>query len=137
MKRIALFSVMILMTLIVSGQALQKGNLVGTHILTVTLQPGVTMEKYIEFVKSKVIPEWEKNMPNVKVYLVKGIRGENSNSFGEIIVFKTAQDRDRYYNADGSQNELGNSINTKLKPVLDELAKLGSYTTKYTDWIVQ
>ena len=137
MKRIALFSVMILMTLIVSGQALQKGNLVGTHILTVTLQPGVTMEKYIEFVKSKVIPEWEKNMPNVKVYLVKGIRGENSNSFGEIIVFKTAQDRDKYYNADGSQNELGNSINTKLKPVLDELAKLGSYTTKYTDWIVQ
>jgi hypothetical protein len=137
MKKLFLFVAMILMTGIVFGQTLQKGNLVGTHILTVTLQPGVTIEKYMEFIKSKVLPEYEKNMPNMKVYLVKGIRGENINSFGEIIVFKTEKDRDNYFNPDGSQNELGKSIIAKFKPVLDELGKLGTSTTKYTDWIVQ
>jgi hypothetical protein len=27
------------------GQSIQKGNLIGTHVVTVTLNPGVTMEK--------------------------------------------------------------------------------------------
>lgn len=95
------------------------------------------MEKYTDFFKTKVIPEMEKNMPNWKVYLVKGLRGENINSFGFIIVVKSVQDRDKYYNADGSDSELGKSTNVKLKPVTDELEKLGTYTSKYTDWIVQ
>lgn len=137
MKKLFLFAALILLTGITFGQTLQKGNLVGTHVLTVTLQPGITMEKYLEFVKSKVIPEYEKNFPNMKVYLVKGIRGENDNSYGEIIVFKSSQDRDKYYNSDGSDNELMKSVNAKLKPVSDELEKLGTYTSKYTDWIVQ
>ena len=33
--------------------------------------------------------------------------------------------------------ELGKSVNEKLKPVMDELGKLGTITTKYNDWIVQ
>lgn len=137
MKKLFLIVAVILIAGITYGQNLQKGNLVGTHTLTVSLNAGVTMEKYMEFYKTKVIPEMEKNMPNCKVYLVKGIRGENINNFGAIFVIKSAQDRDKYYNADGSDTELGKSLNMKLKPVLDELAKLGTYTSKYTDWIVQ
>jgi len=137
MKKLILFAALILMTGIAFGQTLQTGNLVGTHVLTVTLQPGVTIEKYMDLYKAKLIPVWEKNDPNLKVYVIKGIRGENKDSFGVIVIFKSSKDRDKYYNADGSDSELGKSLSAKLKPVLEELAKLGTDTTKYTDWIVQ
>jgi hypothetical protein len=137
MKKLILIAAVILMAGITYGQGLQKGNLVGTHVVTVSLKPGVTMEKYIDFYKTRVFPEMEKNMPNWKFYLVKGIRGENINSFGFIIIIKSVQDRDKYYNADESDSELGKSVNVKLKPVMDELEKLGTNTSKYSDWIVQ
>jgi hypothetical protein len=137
MKKLILIAAVILMAGITYGQSLQKGTLIGTHVMTVTLMPGVSMEKYMEVFKIKLIPEMEKNMPTWKVYLLKGIRGENNNSFGLLYVIKSAQDRDKYYNVDGSDSELGKSLNVKLKPVLDELGKFGTLTTKYTDWLVQ
>jgi hypothetical protein len=137
MKKLILIAVVILMVGITYGQSVQKGTLIGTHVITVALMPGVTMEKYIEAFKTKLIPEMEKNLPTWKVYLLKGIRGESNNSFGLLYVIKSAQDRDKYYNADGSDSELGKSLNLKLKPVMDELGKLGTLTTKYTDWLVQ
>jgi len=137
MKKLAFITVIMLLSGFAFGQNIQKGNLIGTHVMTVTLQPGVTMEKLMDFYKTNVIPEMEKNYSNMKAYQVKGVRGEKMNSFGMILVFKSAQDRDKYYNADGSYSELGESANAKLKPVSDELQKLGSVTSEYTDWIVQ
>jgi hypothetical protein len=136
MKKLVLIAAVILMAGITYGQSLQKGNLVGTHVITVSLKPGVTMEKFIEFFSAKLIPEVEKNYPGWKAYIVKGIRGENNNSFGLIYVIKSEKDRDKYYNADGSASELGKSVTEKLQPVLDEAAKLGTFTTKYTDWVI-
>lgn len=136
MKKLVLIGALILMAGIAYGQTLQKGNLVGTHVITVTLQPGVTMEKFIEFYKSKVMPEYEKNFPGMKPYMIKSLRGENKDSFGGFMVFKTEADRDKYFKADGSNTDLGTAANQKLKPVLDELAKLGTMTTKYNDWLV-
>jgi hypothetical protein len=137
MKKLVFITVLILLSGFTFGQSLQKGTLIGTHVISITLQPGVTMEKYMDFYKTKVIPEMEKNMPNWKFYFVKGIRGENINSFGFIIIIKSVQDRDKYYNADESDSELGKSVNVKLKPVMDELEKLGTNTSKYSDWSVQ
>ena len=73
-------------------QSIQKGTLIGTHVVTVTLNPGVTMEKYMEVLKTKLIPELEKNYVNCKDYLLKGIRSESNNNFGFLYVFKSAQD---------------------------------------------
>jgi hypothetical protein len=137
MKKLILIAAVILMAGITYGQSIQKGSLIGTHVITVALMPGVTLEKYIEVFKTKLIPEMEKNLPNWKVYLLKGIRGENNSSFGLLYVIKSSQERDKYYNADGSDSELGKSLNLKLKPIMDELGKLGTFTTKYTDWLVQ
>ena len=69
--------------------------------------------------------------------MVKGIRGENANSFGLIYVIESEEDRNKYYNEDGSQNELGNSIVEKVQPIMTELNQLGTWTTEYTDWLVQ
>jgi len=136
MKKLIMMAVLILMTGLMYGQSLQKGNLIGTHIFSVTLAPGVTMDKYIEFMTNKAIPEMEKVYTNWKYYLVKGIRGENPDSYGMIIVIKTQKDRDKYYNPDGTDSELGKQANEKLKPVMDEFTKMGTYTSKYTDWVV-
>jgi hypothetical protein len=136
MKKLILFTAVILLSGITFGQSLQKGNVIGTHVMTVTLQPGVTMDKFIEFFHTRMAPEIEKNYTGWKVYLVKGIRGENPDSFGMIYVIKSEKDRDNFYNPDGSASELQQAINEKMQPVMDEMAKFGSITTKYTDWLV-
>jgi hypothetical protein len=136
MKKSVLLAVLILISGMMYGQNLQKGNLIGTHVMTVTLNPGITMEKYLDFCNTKLIPEMEKAMPGWKCYLVKGLRGENPDSYGMIYVIKSQADRDKYYNADGTDSELGKKANEKLKPLTDELTKMGTFTTKYTDWVV-
>jgi hypothetical protein len=136
MKKLVLFMAVILFSGITFGQTLKKGNLIGTHVISVDLQPGVTMDKFIEFVNTKLAPEVEKYYIGWKVYLVKGIRGENPDSYGLIYVINSEEDRDKLYNPDGSLNEMGTAVNAKIQPVLDEMAKLGTFTTKYTDWIV-
>ena len=137
MKKLIVVTALILFTGITFGQTLQKGNLVGMHILTINLDPDVTMNQFLDFFSSKVIPEIEESFPGWKAYLVKGIRGENANSFGLIYVIESEEDRNKYYNEDGSQNELGNSIVEKVQPIMTELNQLGTYTTEYTDWLVQ
>ena len=137
MKKLIVVTALILFTGITFGQTLQKGNLVGMHILTINLDPDVTMNQFLDFFSSKVIPEIEESFPGWKAYLVKGIRGENANSFGLIYVIESEEDRNKYYNEDGSQNELGNSIVEKVQPIMTELNQLGTWTTEYTDWLVQ
>ncbi|MCK4345229.1 MAG: hypothetical protein KAX05_08065 [Bacteroidales bacterium] len=136
MKKLILTAALILVVGTTFGQTLQKGNLIGTHVTTVDLKPDVTMEQFQEFVISKVIPEMEKHYPGWKAYSVKGIRGENENSIGMIYVIKSEEHRDKYYNEDGSLNELGKATQEKLNPVLEELEKLGTYTTTFTDWLI-
>lgn len=136
MKKLVLLTALILIVGMTYGQSLQKGNLIGTHLVTVTLNSGATMEKYIEFLNTKIIPEIQKAYPGWKAYIVKGVGGENPNSYGIIYVIKSQQDRDKYYNADGSDSELGKQASERMKPLTDELSKLGSFTTKYTDWVV-
>jgi len=33
--------------------------------------------------------------------------------------------------------ELGEAVNEKMTPVNEELNKLGTWTTTYTDWVIQ
>ena len=109
------------------GQVLPKGTLIGTHALTVTLQPGITREQYLQFFSNKYIPEVNKVDPDWQVYLVKSIRGNiNKNSFGMVHIIKSENVRSKYMNADGSSTELCNSVNEKFKPIMDEMNKLGT-----------
>lgn len=70
--------------------------------------------------------------------MVKGVRSNLFvNSFGLIHINKSEQARAKYINIDGSYTTLGNSWVEKLKPVREELDKLGTNVTVWTDWIVQ
>lgn len=138
MKKLFFISALVLLTAMTFGQVLPKGTFIGTHQMTITLKPGVTMEQYIQFFSSKYLPECNKLDPDWQIYLIKGIRGNIfANSFGLIHVLKSEQTRAKYYNADGSINELMKSANERIKPIQDELRKLGTYVYTWTDWVVQ
>ncbi len=138
MKKLIFISALILLTGITSGQILPKGTLIGTHQMTITLKPGVTMEQYIKFFSGKYLPELNKMDPDWQAYLVKGIRGNIfADNYGLIHVMKSEQVRAKYYNPDGTQTDLAKSNMEKLKPVLSGLNKLGTYVYTWTDWVVQ
>jgi len=136
MKKYFLLITVILFSGITFGQPIKKGTVVGTHVMTVTLQPDVTIDQLIEFFHNRLAPEIEKNYEGWKVYLVKSLRGENPDSFGLIYVIESEKDRDKFYNPDGTASELGQAVTEKMQPVMDEFAKIATISTKYDDWLV-
>ncbi|MEX1238117.1 MAG: hypothetical protein WEB30_00310 [Cyclobacteriaceae bacterium] len=136
MKNVMLTSALVLVAALAFGQSLKKGNLVGLHVATINLSPDVTMNQYKDFFVNSAIPEYKKHY-GAEIYLAKGIRGENINSFAFIFVFESEKMRDKYFNADGSANDVGKAVSEKMQPTMDKLNKLGASTSKYTDWVVQ
>ena len=103
---------------------------------SVNLDPDVTMNQFLEVWKNKVLPAYEKNF-QAKCYVVKGIRGECENCFGGMIIWESEAVRDKYWKEDNTFTEMGQAAMDKCQPALDELAKLGEFTSKYTDWVIQ
>jgi len=136
MKKLIAVAALILFTGITFGQTLQKGNLIGMHVLTIHPDPDVTVNQFLDFYTTILLPKMEKNAPGWKAYLVKGIRGGNENSYGLIYVIESDDVRNKYYNEDESLTEVGLSMQEKIQPTLDEFNKLGTLTSKYTDWLV-
>lgn len=137
MKKLIMVAALTLAAACSFGQTLKNGNLLGLHIMTVQPKPGTTMDQFKTFFITSVIPAYEKEFKGVKGYLVKGVRGENINSFATIWLFESEQARNKYFGADEKPNELGKAAIDKLSAVSKELETLGTYTTKYTDWLVQ
>jgi hypothetical protein len=136
MKKLLLIAAVIIIAVNSSCQTITKGNFIGFHVYTVNLDPNVTWNQFYDFWMKKVTPEYEKNF-ECKAYALKGIRGECANCIAGMIVWKTEADRDKFFNKDGELNDVGKAAMAKMQPVLDQLAKLGTTTSKYTDWIIQ
>lgn len=137
MKKLLVISAILLFSGIVFGQTLHKGSLLGMHHATITLNEGFTMKDYLDFNLNKLIPAVEKSFKGVKLFLVKGERGEKANEIGFIWYFDSLKDRDVYFTPDGKLTEKGLAAQEKLQPLMEEGAKLGSYTTTHTDWLIQ
>jgi hypothetical protein len=137
MRKVIVAAGLLLLAGVAHAQELKKGNLVGTHKISVKLEPGVTMDQFVDYYNKKVIPAFEKSRPGWRAYPVKRIRGEKADGMGLIIVITSERERDKYYNGDGSDSELGRAAAAKLQPVSDEMTKLGTITADlYTDWVV-
>jgi hypothetical protein len=136
MRKLLIITALLLFAGIAFGQTLKKGNLIGVHVMSVELKPGATMEQYVDFYNKKVIPAWEKSQEGLKIFILKGIRGEQKNEFGMIVQFTDEAARDKSYNADGSVTEFGGKVQEKMAPIIGEAEKIGTSTSKYTDWLV-
>lgn len=120
------------------GQQLRKGHLLGLHtITTVKLNAAATMDDFKHYFINNFIPAYEKAFKGARGYFLTGIRGENNSHFGVIWLFENEQARDRYFHADGTLNETGKTAMQLLAGVEKGLEQLGTYESKYTDWIVQ
>ena len=82
-----------------------------------------------------------KKIGRAEGYLLKSFFGDSKNKFAIVWLFRTVEDRNRNFNADGSANELEKAALEKVKPVEDKLkAMYGDYSVQYTredDWVVQ
>jgi len=136
MNKLLLTLALVLFVVALYGQTLQKGNLIGTHVLKLEMKPGVTIKQFQEFYINKLIPAIEKARSGWKVYLVKGVRGENKDSYGLIVVIESVEAHDKHYNADDSLSEFGKEALRDYNPVKNELDKLVTISSKFTDWLV-
>ena len=106
MRKLLFITALILFASITFSQPLQKGNLIGVHVITVTLEPDVTMDQFLKFFSEKYIPEFEKTFKDWKLFAMKGIRGEHKNSIGLLFQIKDEATRNLYNNDDGTSTEL-------------------------------
>jgi len=120
-----------------SAQTLQKGAVLGFHYGVFTPNPDVTMNQCMTFLKDKYGPEWEKNFPGIKTFLLKGIRGECVDCISFLMFFPSDDVRNKYWKEEGVYTESGNAALEKMRPVIEEMAKFGKIDTKYTDWVIQ
>jgi hypothetical protein len=124
-----------------SAQTLKKGAVVAVSTYEMTLNPDVSMNQFLNFYINKYIPEFEKNFPGVKEYLMWGDRGEKKNMMGSILVFESVAARDKYYpTEDGTTtSDAVKAANEKMKAMDVELSKfvVSGKRTTYTDWVIK
>jgi hypothetical protein len=123
------------------SQTLKKGAVIAVNTYTFTLKPDVKMDQFIDFYVNKYIPEFEKNYPGVKEFLLTGNRGEKKNQIGVIDYFESVAIRDKYYpiENDTTMNAVVKAAEEKMKSVNEEVGKFfvpGS-TRVYTDWLIK
>ena len=136
MKKLLIITAFSFLAFLSFGQGLEKGNLVGLHMLTIKLKPGVTIDQFKDFYITKVIPEFEKHFAGSKGYMVKSIRGELNNTLGIIWLFPSEAARDKFFDKE-EMSDAGKAASANTEPILKELEKLGTSTSKFVDWVVQ
>jgi len=138
MKKLLFVAAMVLFAGTAFGQNLQKGSLLGFHTGDIVLNPDVTMNQYLSFVKDKMIPGYEKNFPGVRVYVLKGLRGESPDAISMLMIFPSEAARDKYFKPDGGANEAGEAAFKSMNPLFEESNKYVKRmdSDKYTDWLV-
>lgn len=137
MKKMILFTSLILLSGLTFAQNLQKGNVLGFHNSTFIPNQDVSLNQCISFMKDKYLPAVEKNLPGVKCYVLKGIRGERVDSISIVYVFQSDEIRNKYWKGKDDYTELGNAAVENMKPLRDEMGKYGKMIDKYTDWVIQ
>ena len=137
MKKLIIAAALILLVGTTIGQTLQKGSIIGVHHMTISLNPDVTMNQFLDVFKNEWIPEAEKQLDGWKAFIVKGNKGEHKNEYGLVWYIESVEDRDKYYDDEGNLNEAGKVGIEKMREVDEKLEKLGTWSSKYTDWVIQ
>ena len=137
MKKFLVVTILFLFAGTVFGQTFDKDALICIHTLSITLEEDVTMDQYLEFIADKFFPEYEKTF-SCDARLVKGLNRDIEGKIGVLINFKSKQEWSKYWNDDGSFTDTGQAEYEKLRPILDEMKKLGTWSSEnVVDWVIQ
>lgn len=119
--------------------AQQAGNLLTLHVMKVHLKPGVRMEQFQDFFIHRVLPEYERQWPEIRAYMLRG--RVHPGNLAVVWQFRSLAARDKYFTPGGKANALELRAREGVKPIEAELAaKYGTFEVIYTDdddWIVQ
>ena len=138
MKKLIIAAAFILFAGVAFGQTLKKGSVIAVRVQTVTLQPDVTMNQYVDFLTNKYYPEMEKNFPGLKRFCMIGDRGEYVNRIASIYYFESAEVRAKYWPNPDDSTPAAEAALAKMEELDKEYDKLViSITSEYTDWIIQ
>jgi ketosteroid isomerase-like protein len=118
------------------GPNLQSGNMFGLHALNIKLKENVTSTEFEKFYLEEYVPTLEEHFPGIKLYLLKGERGENEGRYGEFIYFQSLDERNSWIPEPGNMSEKGEEAWSKFQPIQDKLNELIEWKTVYTDWLV-
>ncbi len=136
MRKLVIAAAFILLAGVAFGQTLAKGGSFGLHVLTVNLDPDVTMNQYLDFLINKYIPEAEKYFEGLKMSVMKGDRGEHENKIALVLYFESEAARDKYWPEEGKGSDETKAAMKEVKPLIDELLKLGTWSDEYSGWVI-
>lgn len=136
MKNILILCAFVLISVTIFGQSLPKGSLIGVHNVSMKYVGATTEAQFFSVFESKWIPAASKAF-GCEIHVLSHVRGNSENKIGLLFIYKNAAARDKFYNTDGSLNDAGKAANAKLKPIDDELNKLGTSSGSYIDWLVK
>ena len=138
MKKLFVVTALLLFAGFAFGQTLKKGCVIGVHHGTFVLQDGKTMDDLIEFNLKKYIPAFEKALPGVKLFMMKGNRGEEANNLGFIYYCESVKVRDEYWpEKDVTSIKANAALQEHLGPLQEEMQKIiKSSSTGHTDWTI-
>ena len=134
MKKLIIAAAFILIAGTTFGQTLQKGGMVSVHEWSLTLNPGVTMDQFVEHWNKNILSEMKNTFPEMKAYILKGLGLENT--YAGLYYWNSLEDMGKYYNEDGSPTELGAAAHEKMMPLIEELSEFGEFTWEQKDWLI-
>ena len=68
---------------------------------------------------------------------LQGIGADNKLDYAGLYYYDTMEDYQKYWNEDGSPNELGAAAMAKFQPLFEEWSKLGVFNYTTSDWMIQ
>lgn len=134
--RILISAVFLLFSGVAGGQALRKGSVIEFSEISVTLQPGASLESFCDILCYQLAPAIARAFPGTEVYFAKGDRGNAENKVGAIWVFESEAARNRYFENGGKLTPEGQQAYDQLAEVTREIEKLGDASRVSEEWIV-
>ncbi|MGK7389451.1 MAG: hypothetical protein ACNS60_03845 [Candidatus Cyclobacteriaceae bacterium M2_1C_046] len=121
----------------ITAQKMPADGFVRIQKIDVTLEPGKSMEEFINFYNSTVLKAYKKNIPEVDFYIVKAIRGKDKGQLGILWYSNDQKIWYKYHMEDGSYTDVGKKAREGLQPAFEELAKIATIKSSSTDWIIK
>ena len=138
MKKLCIISALILFAGTGYSQTLKKDAVIAVSTYTVTLQPGITIEQYVDFLMKKYIPEYEKNFPGSKMYILRGDRGEKKDQIGFMWYFESVKVRDKYYPTEFDFSDAAQLAWGRMDALSEEESKYAVMSSRiFTDWVIK
>jgi len=120
-----------------AGLNLQKGGSFGLHQLTVTLENGVTLDQFTEFMINRYVPSYVDNFINLEVLIMKPLKDTADNQIAYVNYFETESSRDAVWPEPDTPSQGASVTLDKIKDMFFEMLELGVWTDDYGVWVMQ